>query len=372
MSHQTASFDLIVTGGEPAAGVAAIRARQLGLSVLLLDGPAVAEEPADAGWISAPGSDLCRQCGLEPADFGASEFAGLSLHSGDLTRRVRVEADGVGGCLLMVERLRTALLHRAAAQGAQRRDSAAARVSLADGHVQIELADGGRRATGGVLIIADGPGSPVAELARMPAAGRDHTVPHWVHGESPLRKGDRGGDALSIVLGFQHGSNLAMLTRLDGRLHVGLLVRGGDGSPAEQFARFVAEADRTGILPVKPKGPPQSRPSPAGLALDMHSHVGKRTLLAGEAGGFVAAFNNDGLYPAMRSGWLAAEAAERALKSEFPQDELGSFETAWRTELADYLRMPSTDLSLLMPLVFNENLQMSQRVARAFLLGEKF
>jgi flavin-dependent dehydrogenase len=108
------------------------------------------------------------------------------------------------------------------------------------------------------------------------------------------------------------------------------------------------------------------------MALDMHSHVGKRTLLVGEAGGFVAAFNNDRLYAAMRSGRLAAEAAERALKSDLPQDELAGFEAAWRTELADYLRMPSTDLSLLMPLVFNQNLQMSQRVARAFLLGEKF
>jgi len=51
------------------------------------------------------------------------------------------------------------------------------------------------------------------------------------------------------------------------------------------------------------------------------------------------------------------------------QDELASFGTAWRTQLAEYLRMPQTDFSLLMPLVFGAK-PMSRRVARAFLLGE--
>jgi hypothetical protein len=50
---------------------------------------------------------------------------------------------------------------------------------------------------------------------------------------------------------------------------------------------------------------------------------------------------------------------------------LHSFGSAWRRDLADYLRLPNTDLALLMPLVFN-NAQMSGRLARAFLLGQTF
>jgi len=73
----------------------------------------------------------------------------------------------------------------------------------------------------------------------------------------------------------------------------------------------------------------------------------------------------------MRSGWKAAEAADRALKAPVLQDELHSFSSAWRRDLADYLRLPNTDLALLMPLVFN-NSQMSGRLARAFLLGQTF
>ena len=110
---------------------------------------------------------------------------------------------------------------------------------------------------------------------------------------------------------------------------------------------------------------------PGGAALDMDTHVGKRCLLIGDAGGFAAAFSNETVYPAMRSGWIAAETALRALHAPVLQDELASFSVAWRTDMADYLRMPNTDLSLLVPLVFN-NEQMSRRVARAFLLGQPF
>ena len=110
---------------------------------------------------------------------------------------------------------------------------------------------------------------------------------------------------------------------------------------------------------------------PAGVALDLDSHVGKRCVLADAAGGFIAAFSNEALYPAMRSGWLAVETIAEALKTDVPQDALLSFSATWRAELADYLRLPNTDLALLMPLVFN-NAQMTARVARAFLLGSSF
>jgi len=107
----------------------------------------------------------------------------------------------------------------------------------------------------------------------------------------------------------------------------------------------------------------------AGSALEMESHVGKRCLLIGDAGGFVSAFSHDGLYPALRSGELAAETVAAALRARVLQDELATFSTVWRSELAEYLRMPNTDLGLLMPMVFS-NPQMSRRIARAFLLGQ--
>jgi flavin-dependent dehydrogenase len=109
----------------------------------------------------------------------------------------------------------------------------------------------------------------------------------------------------------------------------------------------------------------------AGAALDFESHVGKRCLLVGDAGGFVSAFSNEGLYPALRSGWRAAEVAAAALRAPLLQDELAGFGNVWRSDLAEYLRMPNTDLGLLLPMVFT-NAQMSRRIARAFFLGQAF
>jgi flavin-dependent dehydrogenase len=105
--------------------------------------------------------------------------------------------------------------------------------------------------------------------------------------------------------------------------------------------------------------------------LELELHVGKRCLVVGDAGGFLASFSHEGLYPAIRSGQLAVEAVVRALEADVLQDELATFGAAWRAELAAYLQMPNTDLGLLLPMVFG-NAEVSRRVARAFLLGQRF
>jgi flavin-dependent dehydrogenase len=150
-----------------------------------------------------------------------------------------------------------------------------------------------------------------------------------------------------------------------------MMTRAAESSATDEFGRFCERAVESGLLPEGVPREPERRVCPGGVALDMDTHVGKRCLLIGEAGGFVAAFSHEEIYPAMCSGWIAAESALGALRAPVLQDELASFGAAWRGRLADYLRMPNTDLSLLVPLVFN-NAQMSRRVARAFLLGQPF
>jgi flavin-dependent dehydrogenase len=150
------------------------------------------------------------------------------------------------------------------------------------------------------------------------------------------------------------------------------LVTWDRSSPAEaQLTEFLAAAQQAKLVSDNLVAQPTGAVMPAGIALDMETLVAKRCLLIGEAAGFVTAFSNELIYPTMKSGWVAAEAAARALRAPVLQDELLSFSPAWRAELADYLRLPNTDLALLMPLVFN-NPQMSGRVARAFLLGQSF
>lgn len=360
--------DLIVVGSEPAAAVAALRGCALGLSVALVWNDPPKRPDAGVAWLAPPGIDLCKQCGITAGDLEMTEFVGLSLHSGDLRRRLDVVAEDLAGWIVNCSSFERALQERAVADGARAIRDHVAAVQIGDDELCLTLSRG-TTLLGGMLIIADGPQSPTATLARMVSIEREQRVPHWFN-LTIADKSDKG--ELSVVLGVGHGTNIGVISRLPGEVHLGLLVRAGDGSPRAQFDEFRAAAEAAKLIPVSRRAKPVVVLSPAGLALDMDSHVGKRTLLIGQAGGFVAAFNNDSLYAGMRSGWLAAETVARAAAAELVQDELVTFESAWRTELANYLRMPSTDLSLLMPLVFNEKLQMSKRVARAFLLGDKF
>jgi flavin-dependent dehydrogenase len=106
-----------------------------------------------------------------------------------------------------------------------------------------------------------------------------------------------------------------------------------------------------------------------GLALEMETHVGKRSLLIGEAGGFVCALSGEGLYPAIGSAALAVETCVEALAAAHLQDALADFDSAWRREMVEYLRLPNVDLRFLLPLVFS-NEQMARKLAGAFVCGE--
>ena len=65
----------------------------------------------------------------------------------------------------------------------------------------------------------------------------------------------------------------------------------------------------------------------------------------------------------------AGEVIETALAAPTSQDALMTFDTRWRLEMAEYLRMPNTDMEFLIPLIFS-NPPMADRVTNAFFLGE--
>jgi len=134
------------------------------------------------------------------------------------------------------------------------------------------------------------------------------------------------------------------------------------------LAELLTGAVQAGVLPSDLEIDPGRitlRPAPSMPALAMESHVGKRTLRIGDAGGFVVAMSREGIYPAMWSAVLAAETLIEAHAAEHPQDSLQRFDTLWRTTMAEYLASPTIDSPFLLPLIFS-NPQMAQRMARSF------
>lgn len=360
--------DILIAGAGPAGSATAICAAQRGLRVLLIDREAFPRERACAGWIGPAGVALAEECGLTRKAAEAAELRGLTLWSWDLKKHATVSGDELRGWLVDRASFDQALLGVALKGGAEARfSSQIAAVELRDDRVVATLNDKST-VEARVLVVADGAQSTTARLANLPAPG--------THGELPIclfvqATTDEPADRLDVVLGAAREGRIVTRAQTGRQVRLSLITRSNVETARSELASVCAAARDAGLFPAAAEIRPVGRPSPAGVALDLESHVGKRTLLVGDAGGFVAAFSNEGIYPAMRSGCLAAETIAAALKASVFQDELANFSNVWRQALADHLRMPNTDLSLLLPLVFG-NEQMSQRVARAFLLGQPF
>jgi flavin-dependent dehydrogenase len=359
--------DLLVIGGGPAGLASAAAACDRKLRTLILERADQPQPGNCTGWLGPAAVRFCKDRGVKAKDAGATEFAGLRLRSWDLEHCVDVHDPELTGWIVDPPQLTKALSKAVEAAG----------VELHPGNESLDLELGERNATvrlkgesevsGAVVLIADGAASPTTSRLQLPPVSRGSQTGGCAFASA---SGDGLGHGVDVVIAGGRALKIATIVRNETRLRVGLLTRDTESSPVSQLDSFLADARAAGQLPdVTLTAEPVADLS--GVALEVESHVSKRCLLVGDAGGFVASFSNEGIYPALRSGWLAGETVARALEAPVLQDELATFGSIWRADLADYLRMPNTDLGLLMPMVFN-NPQMSRRVARAFLLGQAF
>lgn len=360
--------DVIVVGQTPAGCAAAIQARRQGHSVLLAGGCADGDSAPALEWVGPAAKALLDECGVALKKADAAGFHGVRLRTWELKQDVQVDQPELAGCIVRGAVLADALMAAAKRAGAKLAEAGElAEIGLGERDVCLRWQEGAK-AHGRFLIIADGIDSQAAELARLPLVRRSESVA----ARFALAAPENGAKpAMEVVVGARRSPQIVTIRHGHGQCVLTLLTRSQDPPAEEQLAAFLATAQRENVFAMPVGEAVRPRVRPVAAALDLDSHVGKRCVLVGEAGGFVSAFSDESLYPCLRSGCLAADTVHRALAAGVPQDELLSFSAAWRAELADYLRMPNTDLALLMPLVFN-NPQMSARVARAFLLGQGF
>ncbi len=364
MSDTGADFDLLIVGAGSTGCAAAICAAKRGARVAL----AGARRAADrVSWVSPDGvALLTEKLGVTAKQLGAVPFSGLTLHDWRGAKHAAVTDDALSGWIAQRSDLDAGLLAAAAKAGAKRFDAEIARMVASEESIAATLA-GDECVRARLALIADGADTPLARQCGLIAAGALPGAPACLS----VSFDDGGKSArIDVILGGHREGKIATLTRAAGRATLTLVTR-DRSTPAESQWAEVVEAARRAELFAGDPGPPARWACPAGLALDLETHIGKRSLLVGDTGGFVAAFSGEGLYPGMWSGARGAEIALDALAEPVPQDAMLRFGVEWRAALADYLRMPNTDLSLLMPLVFG-NAQMTARVARAFLCGQPF
>jgi len=366
-------YDIAVLGATPAGYVAAWHAAAKGRTVALVNAPSQPTECPLAEW--APrglfGSaklpkSLARNCRAAP-------FTRVCYYSADSKKQAVYRFRSAAGHIFRTAELNKAL--RAAAR------NAGVKITTTRSRPPIRLEEecvrllGGRHIQAKLLIVTQGrPAEVINELA----------LPVRTVAESPLVIAGldvpvRSAAAVKHLAGGLHVVESGERTELGiffvagALLHLRVISTSpAAGTRAGELSAMLAELQSAQIIPAglslgRARGAVWT--PPAGVALELETHVAKRCLLAGTAGGFADSITGQTLAPTVRSAVLAADVAISALTSKNVQETLMRFKTSWRKSLADCLRPLSTNLQMLLPLLF-ANKRVVPRLTRALLYGQ--
>ena len=367
------TYDIAVLGATAAGYAAAWKLASKGRKAIVINVPGPAAESALGDWVP---KEFFQLRGL-PKSFaktlGAKAFRCVRFHNASLTRYVEHRFRTTAGYFLESGRLISALRELAISAGAATKSlDAAPAIRLDEDGVQLS---GKTQTKARLLMIAHSlPGELIGQL-KLPLrpAAQSSLVVAGI--DIPLKSKDSGqslAQALHVVeLG--EPSDLGMLFVIDDVIHLRVVSASvASGTRVAELSSLAGSLQAAGIIPSglrlgKAKG--SIWHPPAGAALDLETHVAKRCLLVGTAGGFAETISGQTLLPTVKSSILAADVACDALKGEDVQEYLMRYKTIWQEALADYLRPPSTSLRMLMPLLF-VNQQILSRFTRAMLYGE--
>ncbi len=364
-------FDVAVVGAGPAGAMLAHCLAKKDHRVLLLEREAFPRSVTCSGWVSSKVATMLGEVEIAPGKVLSEPFTDVTIYSGDLAKRAVPEFADAPGFLVDRASFDKMLVDAAVAAGATfAAESPVEDIKLNESSVKLSI-DGGATFESRLLMLAAGRSSPLPSLVGFPPSpGAAVWVAH-VETKTPKAKAPKA-PRVSIVLGLDGASSFALICVSKKQVSIDVNWIGAPEAAVGALVNLCKAGAANDVLPVDltelaVKAKPQR--SPASAALDMDSHVRKHTLLIGDAGGFVSAVSNEGIYPAMWSARIAAEVLDTALASKHSQDELMAFDSAWRVKMADYLRSPHTDVRVLLPLVVS-NQPMADRMAAAFFFGE--
>lgn len=377
--------DVIIVGAGPAGSTCARLLGAAGRTVLLLDRARFPRDKPCGGWVNVKAFRTFAELeGLRrkssPRNRLIEEpFHGLVFLSSDLTRRAEYKSRRVVGYTVLRKRFDHGLLRLAAAtkgvRAIQRQDVVAADVGEKSVTV---ITSKGRRFEGSILVGADGANSRVARLNGLGEGWPPERLINCLCEEvrvdpRALTRVHGRQRRILISVSYRGIAGYAWAFPKRNTMGVGIGCRGGAAEGLrDRYDEWVVDLKRAGLLPEKVRASsPKAALIPAGGAIDCEQHVGKRTVLIGDAGGFVSAATGEGIYPAMLSARVAARCIDRALGARQPQDALLEFKFAWRRSFAEYIQMPNANLPLLLPLIY-DNGELCKRLAECYLFGRNF
>ncbi len=364
-------FDIAVIGAGPAGAAAAVLLAGHQQRVVLVDEKKFPRKGASYGWLNTRAASVLQGLGPNVERHLEQGFTNVIFHNADFSKTAKPNFEEAAGFLIDRVSFTNDFVAAAIKAGATAKFGAAVSdIKLLENSVRL-IVEGGEAVESRLLVLASGRGGVLLDRAGFTREGGASAM--WtaqVDGE--LKKPTTDEPRVIVVLGTDKLGSFGICC-LRGR-HVSISINWlGEKSDAITALITICKlAYERQVLPadfsVQAAGAELVR-SPASLALDMDTHVGKHSLVIGEAGGFVSAASNEGIYPGMWSAQIATDVLLTALKGRQSQDELMAFDAAWRMQMADYLRSPNTDHQFLLPLIFS-NQPMADRMGAAIFSGE--
>ncbi len=364
---------MAVIGAGPAGATAARLLADRDFKVVLLDASRFPRTKPCAGWLNLRAADLLKSIGVPLNDVVRGTIDEVVFFNGDLSRMARPQIKLPAGYLVDRSAFDARLVKAAKSAGVDFREQhLVTRITPHEQTVDIGAGDN-PPVTARMLLIATGLSRKLLSQVGIqpPREQRQAWSAHVEHGKSPAAP-KKSPSKLTLVLGVTPETGFCMAFEQRDRVSLTLDSRGeADEVVArlQELSRRLAEKGHISFNVADQAAGVQCIPAFGISALEMESHVGKHTLVIGDAGGFFAAVSHEGIYPAMWSARIATDVLVKARDTKFPQDTLNAFDTRWRLKMAEFIRPPNTEVQLLLPLVFT-NQPMADRMAAAFFSGE--
>lgn len=340
-------FDVAVIGAGPAGSAAALKLGEAGMRVLLLDkAKSFPREKPCGGGITARG--------LTRLPFLRSVFDEISVNP--LKKMYLESPNGTGmeyedpagdPILYLVRRIEfdAALFRRAAAVVTELAMGATVTSMVTDAEGLVITSADGREFRTRMVIGADSANSVVARLSGL-RTGEVHgqyavdmmEETPYAQLDTPHR--DRVTLLLSVPTSYGYGYIFPKETHINLGFGSGpeYFVEHVRGRAKEHHLGFVEEMKRRGFVTGESQ-PGCYRAFPIPISGPMETTYTDRVLLVGDAAGMVNAFSAEGIYFAMVSGDLAADAAIAAVKAgRFDARQMSRYQAAWEREIGGELR----------------------------------
>jgi geranylgeranyl reductase family protein len=371
--------DVLIVGAGPSGATAATALANLGHSVVIIDKAAFPRHKTCASWINALAFSRFPYLQPELNNLVDSPFYGIRFYDESLSRHGTYNERNPSGYLTLRSKFDHGLATLAVRAGATLYQTVrATRITEDKAGVQVTLSDG-TTVHAKFLLGADGSNSQVARWSGLRKSWRSDQYVLCANEDIPY-----SAQAIERFYGKRFPLFVSLrFNGLDGygwifpkREHICVGIGGRVGRDADIRVIMRTFAERSRVTKLIPADLSISNPDyaldPAGAVHRMDTLTSNRTILIGDAGGFVSGSTGEGIYPGMVSGAVAAEVVHEALKKG--SSDISAFNNRWRVELGGYLKsLPGgeqkTSTVSRMDLIFRSKL-VAAVAGRIFLYGE--